>query len=450
MKKEKKISLASSVQALENTNQTWLARSGNVMPGRQSNFLAPKSYPSLFFERASGQEYWDVEGKHYIDFTLGAGPGILGHGHPELLSAIHEQVDKLYYLPAGAAQTTLEVELAEAFSAHVPCAEWTRFALSGSEAVQLAIRLSRAHTKRPYFVRFEGHYHGTADNVFGGAVNPIADVPPYAIDLSTDPYHTAGTSPFSRKDSFLLPWNDIAALERFLVKYGDQTALILMEAILCNGGCCPPRPGYLQAVRKLCDKYGCVLCFDEVITGFRVSLGSAQQLLGVTPDLATFGKAFAGGMPLSALTGKAAILAHLRSGKVVAAGTFNAFPLGMAAALATIRILSRNAGEIFVHLAAMQHQFVQGLHKLANMYGRKILVQGPTGIVHLAFMNLDKAYSSRELVGADLALATKLRILLLEDGVMMAGGNRFLFSAALTPSLVDEALHRIGRAMARL
>lgn len=156
---------------------------------------------------------------------------------------------------------------------------------------------------------------------------------PFAVETEQDPLGTEGRYPGALQESFKLPWNDIEALEKVLTKYGERVAMVLMEPINCNGGCCPPRPGYLEKVRELCTRYGIVFCFDEVITGFRVALNCAQGQLGVTPDLSTFGKALAGGVPMGAVAGNKEIMDLLLERRVIGAGTFNGYPLGIAASL---------------------------------------------------------------------------------------------------------------------
>jgi glutamate-1-semialdehyde 2,1-aminomutase len=419
------------------------------MPGRQSNFRGAGTAP-LFLQRGQGQRYWDVDGRDFIDFTLGAGPGILGHAHPRIVAALQEQAARLCYVAAGAAQTTLEVELAELIHRHVPCAEWTRFALSGTEAVQLAIRLARGFTGRRYFVRFDGHYHGTADNVFGGVLNPDASALPFAIDTPDDPVRSAGRAPNARQECFLLPWNDAGLLERFLARHGHDVGLVLMEAVLCNAGCCPPRPGYLQRVRELCDLHGCLLCFDEVITGFRMSLGGAQAALGVTPDLATFGKAIGGGMPVSAVAGRADILAQLRDHRVLAGGTFNAAPLGLAAAVATLTELAADSGAAYHRIAAQQAKLETVLRAVFERAGHKVLIQGPNGVLFVEFVDLEVAWTPQELAAADADRMPRLRALALDEGLLLAGGNRFFVSTALSDADIDEVSSRLARALAKL
>lgn len=429
--------------------QRWAARASQVMPGRQSNFRGAGTAP-LYLQRGQGQWYWDVDGRDFIDFTLGAGPGILGHAHPRIVAALQEQAARLYYIAAGAAQSTLEVELAELIHTHVPCAEWTRFALSGTEAVQLAIRLARGFTARPYFVRFEGHYHGTADNVFGGVLNPDANALPFAIDTADDPVRSAGRAPNARRECFLLPWNDGDLLEKFLARHGHEVGLVLMEAVLCNAGCCPPRPGYLQRVRELCNQHGCLLCFDEVITGFRMGLGGAQAALGVTPDLATFGKAIGGGMPVSAVAGRADILDQLRSNRVLAGGTFNAAPMGLAAAIATLTELAADNGAAYRLIAAQQAKLAAALRTEFERAGHKVLIQGPNGVLFVEFIDLDVAWTPKQLAAADPGKMPRLRALALQEGLLLAGGNRFFVSTALADSDIEEVQRRLARALARL
>ena len=277
-------------------NNEFFERAIRVMPGPQSNLRTPVGVKPLFIVKGEGSRLWDVDGNEYVDFMCGVGPGILGYSNGEFIQTLKDQLDTLYYLVSGAAQTPMEVELAEKFQEHVPCADKVRFCLSGTEAVQLAIRLARAYTKRPYFIRFEGHYHGWLDNVLGGLVDDRTSGKPFAMEGDQDPLGTEGRSPGAFQESFKIPWNDIRVLERVLERYGKEVAMVHMEPILCNAGCCAPKPGYLERVRELCDQYEIVLSFDEVITGFRVAPNCAQGLLGVTPDIATFGKALASGV----------------------------------------------------------------------------------------------------------------------------------------------------------
>jgi glutamate-1-semialdehyde 2,1-aminomutase len=431
-------------------NQELYERALKVMPGPQSNLRIPIGTKPTFIVEGKRAHFWDVDGNEYIDFMLAAGPGIFGHGNEEYVQALKRQLDTLYYLISGAAQSPMEVELAEKFVKYVPCAEKVRFCLSGTEAVQLAIRLARAYTGRPYFIRFEGHYHGWLDNVLGGMVDDNTMGRPFAVDSDQDPLGTDGKAPGAFQESFKLPWNEIGVLERVLEKYGNEVAMVLMEPINCNGGCCSPRPGYLEKVRELCTKHGIVLCFDEVITGFRVGLSCAQGQLGVTPDLATFGKALAGGIPMGAVAGKTEILDLLLKQKVIGAGTFNGYPFGIAASLTSLKILEKDNGAHYRKVDRFQGRLMEGLREISRRRSMPTLIQGPRGVFFYQFIDKEVAYSVRDLKEADVAKQNKFRKLLAEEGVLIMWGGRWYISGGLTDKDVDEALECADRAISRL
>ena len=482
-------------------------RAAQVMPGRQSNFRAIGWTKPLFLERAEGLHYWDADGNRYIDFVLAMGSAIWGYGDEGYKNAIRTQLDRLPALSSGAAQCSLEVDLAERIVEHVPCAEWVRFGISGSEAVHLAVRLARAYSGRPYVLRFFGHYHGWLDGVFGGVPRtdfgsvprtdfggdaraelidaPGADLsgepggnfggvpegdfrdvtgrgfdgvpggmdaaaPPVAMASDEDPYHTEGLPPGALGNSLMIPWNDLGAVEATLARHGDRIALVLMEPILCNYGCCPPREGYLEGVRELCTRHDVLLCFDEVITGFRVALGGAQAALGVTPDLATFGKALAGGFPLSAVAGRADILQLLRDNRVLGPGTFNSFPPSLAAAIHTIDALAEDGGARYRVVEAHQRRLTEGLTAICADHGRACLLQGPPGVLYMDFIDRDTAYSPDDLAGRDAEGLNRFRVLWAEEGALMAGGGRIFFSPNHTEDDIEQALAAADRAMGRM
>lgn len=425
-------------------------RAEKVMPGAQSNLRISLGVKPLFIVRGKGARMWDVDGNDYIDFMIAAGPGILGHGNKDYVQALKNQLDTLYYSVSGASQTPMEVELAEKFAQHVPCADKVRFCLSGTEAVQLAIRLARACTKRRYFIRFEGHYGGWLDNVLGGVVSDDATGKPFPMESTQDPLGTEGRDPDAFKHCFLLPWNDEETLESVLDRYGEEVAMVHMEPINCTGGCCPPRPGYLERVRELCTKYGIVLSFDEVITGFRVALHGAQGELGVTPDIGTFGKAMAGGIPMAAVAGRKEIMDLLLEKKVVGAGTFNGYAFGVAASLATIRILEQDRGAYYGKIDRLQNRLVEGLKEISQRHGIPTLIQGPRGMFLFQFIDKQVAYSIRDLREADVEKQNRFRTLLAENGVLVMWGGRWYVSGGLNDADVDKALECADYAMARL
>ena len=267
--------------------------------GVSSHFRVFGQPHPLAFEHSKGAFITDVDGNRYLDFVLSQGPMILGHSHPALLRSVADASEK-GLLFAG--QHALEIEAAERICQLVPCAELIRFSLSGSEADQAALRLARAVTGRKKFIKFEGHYHGWLDST-AISVNPPLDKAgpreaPHAVPW------TDGQVSSVLDEVIVLPWNDLPLLENVVNTRADEVAAIITEPIMCNTSCVVPRQGYLEGIRDLCDRHGIVLIFDEVITGFRVSAGGAQEYLKVTPDLATFGKACAGGYAVSILAGK--------------------------------------------------------------------------------------------------------------------------------------------------
>ena len=341
-------------------SQQLFERAQNVLAGGVSSEFR-KSSP-LFFTRAEGVQLWDADGNVSLDFALSQGPMLLGHSHPEVLSAV-TRASACGQLFAG--QHLLELELAETLQRVIPCAERLRFSLSGSEAVHAALRLSRACTGRPKFVRFLGHYHGWLDSVAFGINQP-------------GPW-TEGLADNSLDSAFVLPWNDLEAVEALLRTHASEVAAIITEPWMCNTGCTAPAPGFLDGLRTLCDRYGIVLIFDEVITGFRLALGGAQAHFGVTPDLAIFGKALASGYPIAALCGKEKLMRKLADGSVIHAGTMNSGNPSVAAALVTLQILERT--DPYPRLFTLGEKLHDGLASLHPA----LIVTGPGPMVWSGF-----------------------------------------------------------------
>jgi len=428
-----------------------------LYPTGHSNFRIPVAVSEhrVFLERGQGSRLWDVDGNEYIDYLGAMGPSILGHRHPEYIQSLKEFMDeRSLSVGSGVFFSGDDIEVAEKLLQHVPCAEKVKFCVTGTEAVQMAIRLARAHTRRPHFIRFGGHYHGWMDNVLGGTIDPSPEGRPFAVDdPDSDPlkdsYFTHGKAPGAVQESFLLPWNDLEALERTLEKYGGEVALIHFEALVCNHFCLMPRPGYLERIRELCDEYGIVMSIDEVITGFRLGLDGAQGHFGVTPDISTLGKAVAGGMPFSAVVGKAEILDQLQSGTVLGPGTFNGYPLGMRAALTTLRILERDNGAAYVEMEAVQEELMRGLGDLAEKHGLPMRIQGARGVFFTMF-GLDPAsvaYTDEDLEGIDFGLYLKFWAGMQQEGVVTLVGGRWYPSIAHTRADVDQTLEAADRVM---
>jgi glutamate-1-semialdehyde 2,1-aminomutase len=420
-----------------------------VTPGCQSNLKFPWGYVPLIMVRGSASHLWDLDGNEYIDWMCCSGPGIFGYDNPELNGAVKEQLDTLFYSISGNMQTTLELDVASKIVEHVPCAEKVRFCLAGSEAVQLAIRLCRTHTGRPYFLRFDDMYHGWLDNVLGGLVDAGAiegGEMPFALeDPKRDGVHTGGRSPVAMQESLKIPWNDFDALEAVVEKYGDQIAVMMMEPIACNRLCCPPKPGYLEKARELCDRHGIMLYFDEIITGFRVGLGGAQEMLGVTPDICTLGKAMGAGWPISAVAGRRELLDLLLEKKVVHGGTYNGWPMALAAIKVTFELLERDDGAFFRHLDHIQGRLVGGLKELAKKHGLPLFCQGTRGVFFHMFIDRDDdapAYQSIEVAKQDYQKLTEFHDLMADRGVLLMWGGRWFISLAHTNKDVDDTLEK--------
>jgi glutamate-1-semialdehyde 2,1-aminomutase len=284
----------------------------------------------VFYERAKGDRVWDIDGNEYVDYVGSWGPMILGHADDRILDAVRAQLDlgTSYGAPACS-----EVTLAQAVADAVPSIEKVRFVSSGTEATMSALRLARGYTGREKFIKFDGNYHGHSDALLVAAGSGLL-----TLGIPSTPGVTKGAA----ADTIVLPYNDLSAVETVLAADGEQIAAIILEPIAGNMGVVPPKPGFLQGLRELCDAHGVVLIFDEVISGFRVALGGAQELYDVTPDLTTLGKIIGGGFPVGAFGGKAEIMDHLAPiGPVYQAGTLSGNPVAMVAGMATIDALSQ-------------------------------------------------------------------------------------------------------------
>ena len=418
-------------------------RFNQLCPGAHSN-NSPPAEVRVFQARAEGSRFWDVDGNEYIDYTGASGPNILGHRHPEYVRALNNFMNEKS-LCTGSSYIFAEddIRLAEKLVKHVPCAERVKLCVSGSEAVQQAVRLARAYTERPYILRFGGHYHGWIDNICGGA----PDLSP--VDKPFPLYNTPlkGTSEKSHYEGLMIPWGDLEMLEHTLQTHGKDIAIIIMEAV-CGSGTLLPPPGYLEAVRALCDQHGIVMCIDEVITGFRVGLTGAQGLYGVTPDLSTLGKAFGGGLPISAVVGKAKLLDQFQDQQVMGPGTFNGSPLCVAAANATLDILARDKGAAFTTMDRVQQQLMSGLDEIARRLEVPVRVQGPTGVFATYFgKDPDRqVYTAADMAGMDNNMLLKFHKFIWQEGASVLFGRWF-------PSIVhndedtEKTLDAFERAM---
>jgi len=415
-------------------------RARRVLPGGVNSNIRSleKPYP-LTFTRGRGAILEDVDGRTYIDYVCGMGPVILGHAEPRVTRAIVETVERGLVF---AGQHPLEADAAERISAAVPSVQTVRFTSSGSEAVHAAIRIARAATGRWKVARFEGHYHGWLDTIYvGERPEPEGPAAP-AIPGTRGQPHAAV------QDLIVLPWNDADALRAAARLYRGQIAAVILEPILCNTGVIPPRPGYVEAIRAWCDGEGAVLIFDEVITGFRVALGGAQALLGVTPDLTVFGKAIANGFPLSAVGGRRDLMDALAGGGVLHGGTYNGNPPAMAAARATLDALSADGGAIYQSIAGTGRALMDGLRRAGAEAGVPVLVQGSGPVFHM-WISPRGAIEDPRTARTEGAAAYAVFIeSLVRHGVRPVPGGRWFVSAAHTPEHVTQTLQAARAAFA--
>jgi glutamate-1-semialdehyde 2,1-aminomutase len=414
-----------------------LERAKKVLAGGVSSEFRKYSYPhALFYTHGKGSRIYDVDGNEYLDFTLSQGPLILGHSHPHVVKSVadYSENGQLY-----AGQHIKEIELAEKINKLIPSAELMRFCLDGSEAVQTAFRVSRAVTGRKKFLRFEGHYHGWLDNVSWGISTPSEDALGSRENPNVYPW-TEGLPEHSREEFIILPWNDLSLLKKTVAERYKEIAAIITEPVMCNNGCILPEEGFLEGLREVCDEYDIALIFDEVITGFRLGLGGAQEYFGITPDLSVFAKAMASGYPISAVVGKKKWMNVIEESKVIQAGTMNSSNATVAAALATIEILETE--NPYERLFQYGKKLMEGLKEAAATAGQNLLVQGAGPMFNTGFTNLKSIKDYRDTLSLDRAKLRKFISAMQDSKVRIIGRGLWYISAAHTEADIDEAIKK--------
>ena len=412
--------------------QDLIDRAHKVLPaGGFGNFD-----PNMIIQKGKGARIWDEDGNEYVDYLLGSGPMVLGHGHPEVLEVVHEQLDKGMTFFAN---NSLGIELAEEICRAVPCAEHVRYVSTGSEADMYAMRLARAFTGKEKIVKFEGGYHRMSSEAqMSLAPHKLMNFPIAVPD-------SAGIPQGVRDSMLVAPYNDIESLRSILDENEEDIAAIIVEPLQ---RVIPATPGFLQAIRDECTQRGIVLIFDEVVTGFRFSYGGAQELYGVTPDICTMGKLIGGGFALAAIAGKEDIMAHFdinkagQDGFLMQVGTLSGNPVAAAAGLKSLEIM-RRPGQ-YEKLYANGQRVMDAMTKHLSAAGVPHQICGHQTMFDVVFT--DKTVNDyRTYLTGDKAKATKFNGILREHGIFKSPGKTYI-SLALTEEDLQQTEHAIEAA----
>lgn len=403
-------------------------RAQKVLPGGvNSNVrLAVKD---SFIVKGSGSKVWDINGNEYIDYLLGQGPNFLGHANPDVLAKVSEVLkDGMLF----GAQNPLEIAAAELVLDAISWGEQLRFSVTGTEAVQTALRVARAHTGKTKYVRFQGHYHGWLDNVLTNT--SLGEAQPLS----------SGQSKMALKDCYVLAWNDLSVVRELISKDNDIAAIIT-EPMMVNSGAILPDPGYLEGLREICNEKNIVLIFDEVITGFRLSRGGGAERFNVTPDLATYGKAIAGGFPVAALVGSEKLLHKVGTGEVNHSGTFNGYAIGCAATIASMNLLAKP--DAYKNLEKIGGSLIDGLRTIAKKYSAPLHIQGLPMAFHLSFGSDEQIHNFQDLQKQNDAMYKAFVLQVRNQNIWITDRGIWYVSMAHNENDVHETLSRFEKAI---
>jgi glutamate-1-semialdehyde 2,1-aminomutase len=418
-------------------------RADQVLPfGVSSNFRYWGEGENIGVARAEGTYFWDFDGNRYIDYRLGFGPVILGHGHPVVVERVAEAIKSGTIF---ALTHELEVKVAERIVALCPGVDKVRYANSGTEATMHALRFARSHTGREKILKFEGQYHGMHDYMLFST----ASSPPTALGhrRSPIPAPTSSGIPKAIHDLVLsLPYNDFETLERTVKQSWGDVAAIIVEPIMGNLAGIMPQPGWLELIRKLCDEYGIVMIMDEVKTGFRVAPGGAHEYFGVYGDLVTYAKAIGNGFPIAAIGGKAEVMDSVGPGRTAHGGTYCGNVVGTAAADATLEIIAQ--GDALKTVDARGKALMEGIGEILTDAGFAHHILGPPSMFGITFGEQEPT-DFRSWLKLDHDLYTAIMTALLRKGAMPDpdGGEPWFLCAALTEKDVEDTLNYFAEAV---
>jgi len=409
-----------------------------ITGGVHSGFRYIEPHP-IYFSKAKGSRVWDVDGNEYIDCLINMGSVILGHGHPKVVNAVKAQLEK--GLTVGL-ETELSIEVAKELSRMIPSAEVVKFSNTGTEAVMHAIQIARGYTGKNKIIKLEGGYNGWYDYVLVSTHPKLEDAGPRET-----PNTVLGSAGLAREvvqNTIIMPFNDVEAAERIIVRHRDEVAALVMEPVMFNVGCTCPKKGYLETIRELTEDNGIVLIYDEVITGFRMAPGGAQQYYNVIPDISVFGKAIANGFPLSAVVGKRDFMgvAAPKTGKVVYAGTFNANQMALAASKAVLEEL--HDGKVQKYLHEGGRQLVKNFEDAAEDLGLEARLQEIAGKFQVYFTDRE-VVDYRTAVGCDEQKYLIFQEKMLNSGILM--WPSYTLHHGITAAHSKEDLETISKTM---
>ncbi len=410
-----------------------LERAERVFVGGSNGEFHLPPEANLVVSHGEGVTIHDTSGRSYIDFLLGSGPMILGHGHPEVVEAVTRQVAR------GTTFMALNepsIQLAERVAVASPCGEKVRLVVTGSESIQFALRAARAFTGRDRYLRFEGGWHGVSDSALHGArtLKP-GTYPATAPDGGGIPRSWSA-------DVLATPFNDVERAAEVVERFHGEIAAILIEPLQ---RCILPRPGFFEAMRDLATTHGIILIFDEIVTGFRLAWGGAQERYGVTPDLAVYGKTISGGYPMAAICGRADVMDVMNGWRpaddpkrIIASGTFNGYPVGAAAGLATLDVLERPG--TYERLFAMGDRITREITAMGERLSIPLLVGGEGPVLQVLFTNEHEIIDYGSMFRADKHKAFVFGVELIKRGLFVSPYEKIYLSLAHTDDDVDRLL----------
>jgi glutamate-1-semialdehyde 2,1-aminomutase len=405
---------------MANTSQSLFERGMKVLvEGVSSASRGPATFGGAprYMSHGQGARLYDVDGREYIDWMMAFGALPLGHAHPAIVETVTREVVRGTHF---ATALEVEVEVAEMLVALLPHVDKVRFANTGTEAAMAAFRLARGHTGRRKIIKFEGHYHGWWDAVLVNT-NPL---PPTMLGHPNDPIRipdSSGIPEEAWKDTIVVRWNDVEALERAMALHGREAACVVTEGVMANMGVIPPKPGYLQRMQELCREYGALFYLDETVTGFRLAAGGCAELYGLSPDLVTYGKALGGGLPMAMIGGRADVMAGLEWGKVLHFGTHNAGRLALHVTKTMLTQMLANDQAGFRRIKNLGKAMTDEIRKLAKHSNRhRIVVQGVNSMFQIFFTELEAVTDYRDFcTHVDRAKFRDFALRLMDKGIYM-------------------------------